>query len=383
MSWKWPSKSWIVAGVIIALLMFAAAYRIFFHATPVDTAAVRDGTLNDELHGPGTVQARIPVTVGTRITGVIATLHADQGDAVQNAQLLATLDDRDLVAKAAAAQDVLRTAHHNVTVAEASLEKARSDLVLARNNYQRESGLMAQGFISEAAMDSTRAALRSAESGEQSAVASLAARKSDVLNAEHELHYADAQRSYAKIVAPMDGIIIGRDAEVGDTVVPGSAIFRMVDPRTLWVATRIDESVVGRAAVGQSARIRLRTGGEMGGKVVRIVRQSDAATRELEVDVAFDSPPRDFAIDQEAEVTIMTARVSGLVAPASALVQHGGVTGVLVVREGHARFQPVKIGVSQGSMVIVTEGLLKGELIITKPQNIRPDEHVRPVTQES
>jgi HlyD family secretion protein len=270
-----------------------------------------------------------------------------------------------------------------VAAAEGLLEKARSDLVLARNNYQRQAGLLARGFVSEATMDSYRNALRSAESGEQGAVASLAARKSDVSNAAQELRYAEAQRSYAEIAAPMDGIVIERDAEIGDKVVPGSPIFRMVDPQTLWVATRIDESVVGRAAVGQPARIRLRTGGDVDGRVVRIVHQSDAATRELEVDVAFASPPRRFAIDQEAEVTIVAARVAGLVVPASSLVRQDGKTGVMVVREGRARFQPVKPGVSQGPAVIVTEGLRAGERIVAQPQGVRPGERVRSTGQGS
>ena len=285
------------------------------------------------------------------------------------------------MAKQAAARDALKTAQHNVAAAEAALEKARADLVLARQTYQRDADLIVKRVISEADMDAARAALRSAESGERSAVASLAARKSEVLNAEQELSYAEVQRSFAEIAVPMDGIIIERDAEIGDTVVPGSPIFQMVDPRTLWVATRIDETVAGRAAVGQPARIRLRTGGEAGGKVVRIARQSDAATRELEVDVGFDNRPHWFAINQEAEVTIVAARVIGLVTPASSLVQQDGKTGVMLVRDGRARFQPVKTGVFQGSEVIVTEGLHQGDLVIANPQNVRPGERVRPVMQ--
>jgi multidrug resistance efflux pump len=86
--------------------------------------------------------------------------------------------------------------------------------------------------------------------------------------------------------------------------VPGGALFRLVDPATLWVAARIDESLVGRIEEGMPAVIRLRSGGEHAGRVARISRQSDAATRELEVFVAFDTPPARFAIDQEAQVLI-------------------------------------------------------------------------------
>ena len=89
--------------------------------------------------------------------------------------------------------------------------------------------------------------------------------------------------------------------------------------------------------VGQPASIRLRTGETLPGKVARIARQSDAATRELEVDVAFDAPPARFAIDQEAEVAIVTGEETGLVVPVSALVRDGaGRQGVLVVADGRA-----------------------------------------------
>jgi len=373
---------WIGAGIVLILVAFGA-YRSIFHAVPVQVVEVRSGTVEDELHGPGTVQARIPVTVSTRITGVVAALYVDQGDAVRAGQLLARLDDRDVVARQASAHYALAAAKQNVTAAEAALAKAQSDNELARENYRRDVALFKEGIIPEAAMDAARATLRSAEAGERSATSALAARRSDASNAAQELRYAEVQRSYAEITAPMDGTIIDRNAEVGDTVVPGSPMFLMLNPRTLWVVTRIDESVVDRAAVGQPARIRLRAGGEVAGKVARIEHQSDSATRELEVDVAFDSPPRAFAVNQEAEVTIVAARSTGAVVPASALVTRGGRRGVMVVRHGRTLFVPVRTGVFQGSWVIVKEGLRQGNLVVTQPQNVRPGERVRPVMGKS
>ena len=117
----------------------------------------------------------------------------------------------------------------------------------------------------------------------------------------------------------MDGIIVERLAEAGSTVVAGTPIFRMVDPTTLWVATRVDESVVGRVQRRPAGGIRLRSGETLTGKVARIARQSDAATRELEVDVAFDAPLPRFAIDQEAEVAIAVGEERGIVVPLAAL----------------------------------------------------------------
>jgi len=350
---------------------------MLFHATAVDVIEVHSTSLIDEIHGPGTLQARIPVTVSTRVTGVIGALHADEGDTVRRGQLLATLEDRDVAAKASAARESQSAAQQNIAVAEALVAKAKADVALARSNHQRDVALVQQGFVSKAAMDASNAALESAESAEQGAIATLAARQREAASAQRELEYARTLVSFTRITAFMDGVLIQRDAEVGDTVVPGSPIFRMVDPRTLWVAVRVDETVAGRVSVGQPARIRLRTGGEVSGKVARVTHQSDAATRELEVDVAFDEAPKRFALDQEAEVAILAGTITGLAVPVSALLSQEGVQGVLVLKDGRAQFQPIQTGLADASRVLVRQGLQAGDQVVRKPQQLQPGTRVR------
>jgi multidrug efflux pump subunit AcrA (membrane-fusion protein) len=143
-------------------------------------------------------------------------------------------------------------------------------------------------------------------------------------------------------------------------VAPGAAVFRLVDPATLWVAARIDEALVGRIEVGMPARILLRNGEAHAGRVARISRQSDAATRELEVNVAFDAPPERFAIDQEAEVSILAGTERGPVVPVAALVLREGRQGVMLLREGRKVFQPVRIAASDGKHAVIAEGLDQG-----------------------
>jgi RND family efflux transporter MFP subunit len=226
-------------------------------------------------------------------------------------------------------------------------------------------------------MDASTAALKSAESAEQGAIATLAARKRETANFERELEYAKTLVSFARITAPMDGVLIQRNAEVGDTVIPGAAIFQMVDPRTLWVVVRVDETVAGRVSVNQPVRIRLRTGGEVPGKVARVTSRSDAATRELEVDVAFDEIPKRFAIEQEAEVAILAGTITGLAVPISALLKDKGVQGVLVVKDGRAQFQPIQTGLVDDSRVLVRQGLEAGDWVVRNPQQVRSGTKVR------
>ena len=374
-----PGIKAAAAIAVVALLVSLPAYRFFFRAPEVPVVAAADGSVERMIHGPGVVTARIQVTVSTRVTGMLKELHADQGDRVRAGQTLALLDDADTAAKAGGAKAAAAAAQHNVTAAEAAFAKARAEMELARSNYRRDDEVFRAGLISHAVMDAASAALKSAESVEASAEATLAARKADARASAQEAVYASALRTFTRITASMDGLIVTRDAEVGDTVVPGSPIFQLVDTRTLWVAARIDESVVRQVELGQSAMIRLRSGKELQGEVARINRKSDAATRELEVDVAFREIPERFAIDQEAEVVIHAGEERGLVIPSSALFQQGRAFGALVVTDGRAEFRPLKTGTSDGEWAVVREGLSPGEQVIRLPAGIKLGSRVRAV----
>ena len=367
-----------VAAVLAAAAGFAV-WRFAFHAAPAEIVELTNGAVEIVVSGPGTVQARVPVVLSARTTATVTALHADQGNVVRRGQLLATLDDRDLAARYAAASAAQETITGNIRAAEASLAKSRADLDLARSKHWRDAEVFRAGYISRAAIDGAEAALRSSEAGVENALALLNARRSEARGIAQDARYAAAVLSFTRIHAPIDGVITQRAAEVGSTVVPGTPIFRVVDPSMLWVAARIDESVVGRVQIGMPATIRLSTGETLTGKVARIAHQADAATRELEVDVAFDAPLERFAIDQEAQVAISAGRETGLVAPAAVLVQEQGGLGVLVLRDGRARFQLVETGASEAGRVIIRKGLAAGEVLLAKPQDIRPGTRVRDV----
>lgn len=353
----------LVIGAGIALLALAASalgWRLLLRAEPVETLPVAQGEVEIRIAGPGTVQARVPVTLSARVSTQVVSLHADHGDRVTRGQLLAVLDDRDLAAKRAAAAASAETVERNIAAAEANVAKSLADLELARGRERRDRDLLRSGFISQSAYDASGFGLKAAQAAADNAAATLAARRAEARGAAGEARYADAAWSHTRIVAPMDALVIQRAVEVGSMVAPGSTMFRLVDPATLWVAARIDESLIGRLAEGMPARIRLRSGEEHAGRVARISRQSDAATRELEVNVAFDAPPARFAIDQEAEVSILAGVERGPVVPVAALVRVKGEQGVMIVRDGRRQFQPLRIGASDGTLAVVASGLEKG-----------------------
>ncbi|CAG1009321.1 Multidrug resistance protein MdtA [Burkholderiales bacterium] len=372
----------IAVAAVTALVVLAAGAGVYLLGIRTVPAVVVEATrdsLPSHVSGPGTVQARIAVTLGSRITASVAAVHADVGDSVRHGAVLAELDDRDLAARRAVVGGQREALAGSVRAAQATVARASAELELARSKRRRDAELLSDGFVSKAAFDASDAALRAAEAGLENARALLVAREADARSLDQEARYSDTVLSYAQLVSPLDGIVVLRQAEVGTTVVAGSPVFRIVDPSTLWVATRIDESVVGQVRVGQVASIRLRTGDTVPGKVARIARQADAAAREMEVNVAFDATPASFAIDQEAEVAIVTGEESGVVVPVSALVRdRAGRQGVLAVVDSRTEFRAVTTGASDRGRVVVREGLASGERVVAPAAGIEPGTRVRP-----
>jgi RND family efflux transporter MFP subunit len=363
---------------IVAAVALAAWWR-FGRAVPVQVVTITQGGVPVQVVGPGSVQARVPITLAARLTATVTAMHADVGDTVRAGQLLATLDDRDLAARRSVVASQRQTQQRNVEAAEAGLRKAQAEATLARSRQQRDVELKQQGFLSAAGLETSTAGLQAAEAAVQAAQAALAARHAELATNVHELQAAETTQSYTRLLAPADGLIVQRLAEPGSTVTPGSPLLKLVDPATVWVAMRVDEAMLARIQPGQPAQIRLRSGAVHTGRVARIARQSDAATREIDVHVNFDRVPAGFAIDQEAEVTVDTGSMAGLRMPVAALlIDRSGRRGVLVVEAGRTRFVPVRTGVADGDFVLVQQGLAAGDVVAAPAAGLRDGMRVSP-----
>jgi HlyD family secretion protein len=373
------TAKWSIAfGGLLAAVAALAAW-VWLRPVPVEVAKVAAGHVGVYVAGPGTVQARVPVTVSARLTSTVVGIDVDVGDAVRQGQRLVTLDARDLSARRSAVEAQQESVARHVEAAEAAVDKARADLELALARQRRDADLQTQGFVAPASLETSTAAARAAEAALGSAQATAAARRADRKSLQQESVLAATQLGFAQLRAPMTGIVTQRLAEPGATVSTGTPILRIVDPATLWVATRVDEALVERIRPGQPAVIRLRSGTTLPGKVERVALQSDAATRELDVHVAFTGAPPRVAIDQEAQVRIETGRDSGLVVPAPALVQDPeGRRGVYRVVDGRTRFAPVETGATSEGLVIVRRGLDAGDLVVANAAAARPGMRVRP-----
>jgi RND family efflux transporter MFP subunit len=370
----------MLAGLV---LLISISYRLIWYSPPVPVIVVKKAEIQGKVHGPGTVQSKVPVAVSPRITGILEKLHADQGDRVQKGQLLAELDALELRAREAAAQAAKNRAQRDLARAQADLAKAHANLGLAHSNYQRDLEVFKPGYISPAAFDTTKAQLKVAESEVSAYQATITALQAGVKQAESETHAAAALHNYTRILAPMDGLITVRKAEVGNTLVPGSPIFQMVDLDQIWVAAWIDQALVAQLREGQPARITLRSGRVFQGKVARINQEGDMVTRELEVDVKFEKLPEPLVMSEEGEVDIDTGRKTAPVVPLSAIMAKNGAKGVLVADEGILRFRKVSLGLKDGARSAVLEGLKEGDLVVVNPAGLMPGKKIRPEIRQA
>ena len=264
---------------------------------------------------------------------------------------------------------------------QADLVKAQANLGLAQSNYQRDLEVFKPGYISRASFDTTKAQLRVAESEVAAFQATVSALQAAVKQAESETHAAEALHGYTRINAPMDGLITGRKAEVGTTVAPGSPIFQMVDLDQIWLAAWIDETQVAQLREGQPAAIKLRSGRVFTGEVVRLNKEADTVTRELEVDVKFAKLPEPLVIGEEGEVDIDTGRQTAPAIPLSAILSKNGHQGVLVADKGRVRFRKITLGLHDGKQTAVLTGLKEGELVIVNPVGLAPGTKISPKLQ--
>lgn len=359
--WKW-----ILLIILIALVI----YKVKFSPVPVSTSVALNGEVVEEVMGTGTLEAHYQTSVSSKIQGLIVELLADQNDWVESGQLLARLDDSDL-AREVSTQEAIVNADE-ATVERVKADQARSKAIFdqAQKDYDRYAGLLVSKSISQEVMDKTVQGLAVAEADVARSIAAIREADRQVLAAKERLRFQQARLGDTRIYSPFSGLIVRRDRDVGDIVVPGATIFRLVSTREMWVSAWIDETSMAGLKAGQKARVifRSETKQAFNGKVVRVGREVDRETREFKVDVGLESLPQNWAVGQRAEVYIETARKNDVInIPLQALVWRKTTPGVYLANEGRAHWREVSLGSRGIDRVEILKGLSLNDSIITGP----------------
>lgn len=349
-----------IVGIILKLTLLAPK--------AVKVVSVEKRDLTAQVYGNGTVEARVVVGVSSKITGRIRELYADQGDEVRRGQLLARLENDDFIQQQHQSEAGVNKSAANLQVETANLSKARANAALAAKNNQRYQYLLESGMVSRLEAEQyENSHLLAGEEVARSTAALEAARMEQAANRAN-LGFSRSKVADTLIYAPQDGIIISRDLEKGATATPGQPIFTLADPATIWVKANVDESQLQGVAVGKSAVITLRSapGEQWAGQVARLGRQSDRVTEELQVEVAFNPPLKNFRLGEQAEVYITTEvrkTVSSL--PSAALVSSEKKRGVWVVEKERLKFRAVTVGIKdRRDFTEITGGLAGSEQVV-------------------
>lgn len=353
----------------------------------VEVATATRADIRPSVYGIGTVDAQHAYAIGPIQAGRVLRVRVDMGDAVKAGQLLAEIDPVDLQQRVEAASRSVERARQNAQAAQAQVTEADSRARLAQANSARYEALYQQNFVAREMVDSRRHEAAAALAALTAARASATGARRDIGRAEAELQALNQVRNSLKLVSPIDGVVVAREAEPGATVVAGQAVLRLVDPARLWVRARVDQARAQRVQVGQAADIVLRSapGSILPGKVVRIELQSDAVTEERIINVAFDPAPNQLYLGELAEVNIhLPGARNVLTVPRAAIATRNGQIGVWQADAGRARFRLVQVGVQTAERTQIASGLAEGDRVIVYSAKLLEDDvrvREQPLTQ--
>lgn len=356
-------------GVVAAIVVLL---KLTILAPPkVESITPEKRDLVAQVYGNGTVEAKVVVPVSCKITGRIVALYADQGDMVRKGQLLARLENDDFTQMVSQSGAVAERAAAQLRLETANLEKANASLELAEKNARRYRNLAEKNLVSKLEAEQYETAHRLAREEVARCRAAIDAVKLEQQSGRAGLGVARSRLGDTVIYAPQNGLIISRDLEQGAVVTPGAAVFRMMDPRVVWVKANVDEASLRGVSVGGLANISLRSAPDeaLPGRVARIGHESDRVTEELEVDVAFDTPRNPLRVGEQADVLITTGSRNGALSiPSAALATNAGNRGVWLAEGGKLRFRQVRTGIEdRRGFTEVLAGLKGSEQVVVAP----------------
>lgn len=356
-----------VKGAVVLAALAGTAYWLRFAPIPVRQHRVERGNVVTTVMGTGTLEARVKVTISPKISGRLEEVSVDQGDRVKGGQILAKLDSLDLTQQVAIAEAGIASAHAAVDLVEADAVRAKAVFDQAKRDYQRFSNLTTAQVATSAEFEKASEALAVAEAGFGRSQAAIVEARKQVISAEKTLEYQRARLADSILPAPFDGLIVKRQRDPGDVVIPGGAVLALISTDEMWISAWVDETQMAQLADGQKSKILFRSDPSKSyeGVVARLGREADRETREFVVDVRAAELPANWAVGQRAEVYIETAtREDCVVLPADLVLWKEGRPGIFVNKSDKAIWQPLSLGMSGQDVVEIMEGLTLGDIVI-------------------
>ena len=390
-------RFWIVVGSGIALVLIVAG-AVLVHVAkgdPIDPnrlAKVTRGDVARSVVATGKIQPITKVEVKSKASGIVEKLFVDINDRVHKGQDLAQLDQQEIEAQVEAQRAQLASAEANVTTYEANIEQdkvnaAAPDLPMYKATLDRNVQMNKEGIVSHQALDDVNrdylAALTKRDAAHAQVgvdTAKLKQARAQVMQSQAGLKQLEEQLSYTTIVAPMDGVILSRDVEIGDAVssilVLGSTATLVMtegDTSEVYVQGKVDEADIAHVYLGQPARIKVESFRDrlFSGKVTKIapmgVEKDNVTT--FEVRVSINNPGGELKANMTANAEILLDEHKGvLTVPENAVIYDNQKNASVQVPDKHQkegfRKVPVTVGLSNGSVTEIVSGLKSGDQVI-------------------
>ena len=366
------SKRWIYRGALVLIVLGA----LYFVLKAAGVQEVRSGTASltypsqaiTTLNASGYVVAERKAALASKNTGRLVWLGVEEGSRVEKGQVVARLENEDLSAALAQTRAGLAAAKENLQASLAELDDARAD-------FNRKKALIEKGFITGSAFDQAQARLKKAEAGFEAARAQVNAGRAAARGAEASLEYTF-------IRAPFSGVVLTKNADIGDILSPlgaaanaKAAVVTIADLGTLQVEVDVAESNISKVLTGMPAEIQLDAFPDerFPGRVHMIVPTADRTKASVLVKVRFMEKTPRILPDMSAKVAFLTRALEPgdetplTTVPATAIVPDSEGKGhVFVIQGNRAEKTPVKAGKKIGDAVAV-EGLKEGQNIVLDP----------------
>lgn len=360
-----------------AILVISFAYKKFFPSEnkhDFKTLPLTIGSITESITASGTINPLSTVSIGTQASGRIAEIYVDYNSEVKKGQLLALIDQAN--------------AEANVAQREAALEIAKAQVAVEENNIKYYKKALNRISKLNASKYSTEKELEAAERDYDNAVAQLALEKAQVKQAEASLNSAKTELSYTEIKSPVDGIVISKAVEVGQTVAASFStpeLFSVAEDLTkMQIEASVVEADIAKVKEGQTAKFTVDSYPDefFFGKVTQVRNEAVSTSNVVSytVVIVIDNSNLKLKPGMTANVEIITAvEKDVLLAPNQALrfyMDEGDNAklyqdrGIWIVRDGKPLRISVQNGISDESNTqILSEHLKAGDMVIISRKN--------------
>jgi RND family efflux transporter MFP subunit len=388
---SWMTKlAWAAIVLALASALLGAGYWAFkdrlFPLPVVKVESVRIMTLGQartQLTATGYLESRWQAAVGAKVPGRIANIPVEEGDKVKAGDVLAELEHSDLDA-------MLASRKVAVELAEAQLAEAESNLALAERDAERERGIFQRNAGTRAVLDRAEANFEAAKAIRQARVAAVDAAKSAVLEAEESVRNMF-------IYAPFDGTVVTKDAEKGESIMPGGmgassgrgSVITLANLEELEVDTDVKEDYLGQLRKGQPAQIVVDAVPDhrYQGRLREIMPMGDRTRGIVKVKVSVLNPDERLFPELSATVHFLPEETEGgnqslekaVFAPVAAVQGSGDAQFVWVLEGDRVNRRDVKTeGEPLEGLIRISNGLTGGERLITNPPaNLKAGDQVK------